>query len=221
MAIPSTAAAGEPTPAAAAPPDLAHPRSRRARQRIMAAAIELLAEVGPFGFTMDLVAARARASKQTIYRLWRSRDALIREVIEAQLATDPEPDTGSLEEDLWQVVRDRIWAYTQSPFARVQPMMLAAGALDPQLFDLFQRRALYAIYATLERIIERGRDRGEVAADTDAMLMSELLLAPLARRAFLTYEPLDEEYGRRVLARVLRAFSTAPLCVEPGAHSSD
>src|SRR3984957_10910676 len=58
-------------------PDAGNPRVRRTRERILAAARELLSEVGPAGLTSSLLAERAGVTRQTLYRHWPARPALL------------------------------------------------------------------------------------------------------------------------------------------------
>lgn len=184
-----------------------HPRSARARKRIKQATIEILAEVGPNDLTVEQVASRAHASKQTIYRLWPSREAMIREAVQEQVVELEEPNTGTLAGDLMSMVRIQLWFYTESPMARVLPKLQGAAANDPALFEVFQRGGMTGRRAIMRRVVMRGIGRGEVAADTDPDLLLDMLLAPLQRRVFFTFQPVDEAYGAQVVERVLRAFA--------------
>ncbi|MBN2623081.1 MAG: helix-turn-helix transcriptional regulator, partial [Acidimicrobiales bacterium] len=49
------------------------PRIERSREQILAAAIDLLREVGYGGLTIEAVAARSGVAKSTIYRHWSSK----------------------------------------------------------------------------------------------------------------------------------------------------
>ncbi len=73
-------------------PDADNPRVRRTRDRILAAARELLAEAGPAGLTYSLLAERAGVTRQTLYRHWPARAALLVDLIlEGPDAGYPEP----------------------------------------------------------------------------------------------------------------------------------
>ena len=76
-------------------------RSERARQAILDAAFRLSAERGYAQVTVEAIAASAGVGKQTIYRWWRSKGAV---VLDALLqAAEPEigfPDTGDIRADL-------------------------------------------------------------------------------------------------------------------------
>jgi AcrR family transcriptional regulator len=74
-------------------PDAANPRVQRTRERILAAARELLSEVGPAGLTYSLLADRAGVTRQTLYRHWPARSALLLSLIlEGVDGGYPEPD---------------------------------------------------------------------------------------------------------------------------------
>src|SRR5712675_1512092 len=62
-------------------PDAANPRVQRTRDRILAAARELLTEAGPAGLTYSVLAERAGVTRQTLYRHWPARSALLTDMI--------------------------------------------------------------------------------------------------------------------------------------------
>ena len=62
-------------------PDAANPRVRRNRDRMLEAARELLSEAGPAGLTYSELAARAGVTRQTLYRHWPARAALLVDLI--------------------------------------------------------------------------------------------------------------------------------------------
>ncbi|MFJ9712774.1 TetR/AcrR family transcriptional regulator [Streptomyces sp. NPDC101234] len=74
-------------------PTLSNPRVQRTRARIMAIARELLREVGPTGLSYAMLAERAEVTRQTVYRHWPSRAALLLDLIleGPDLGDYPEP----------------------------------------------------------------------------------------------------------------------------------
>jgi AcrR family transcriptional regulator len=62
-------------------PSLTNPRVQRTRACILATARELLAEAGLEGLTYSALAARAHVTRQTLYRHWPTRAALLCDVI--------------------------------------------------------------------------------------------------------------------------------------------
>ena len=69
-------------------------------QQILDATLEVLDEVGYDLLTMDAVAARAKASKATLYRRWKGKPELVVAAITAHKGEATVPDTGSLRGDL-------------------------------------------------------------------------------------------------------------------------
>jgi AcrR family transcriptional regulator len=73
-------------------PDAANPRVQRTRDRMLAAARELLAETGPAALTYSLLAERAGVTRQTLYRHWPARSGLLVDLIlEGSAGGYPEP----------------------------------------------------------------------------------------------------------------------------------
>ncbi|MEV4089583.1 helix-turn-helix domain-containing protein, partial [Nonomuraea fuscirosea] len=74
-------------------------RSERSRQAILDAARELVSEVGYAKLTIEAIAARAGVGKQTIYRWWPSKGAVVLDAFLALSEAGPGrsmalPDTG-------------------------------------------------------------------------------------------------------------------------------
>ena len=63
-------------PVVVEPPQLGRKRDPSRDAKILEATLDVLAEVGAAGLTMDAVAARAGAGKATIYRRWTSKAEL-------------------------------------------------------------------------------------------------------------------------------------------------
>ena len=75
------------------------PRDEAARQRIRAAALQLLEEVGFANVTCDAIGQRSGASKATIYRWWPNKTAvLIDAFVESVTPELPLRDTATLRE---------------------------------------------------------------------------------------------------------------------------
>src|SRR5215467_6175875 len=75
------------------------PRSERADQAIIDAALSLFAESGPEGLCIERVAARAGVGKATIYRRWPGKEDLLLDAIAALKAPMPEPAGRSRSEE--------------------------------------------------------------------------------------------------------------------------
>src|SRR4051812_17961042 len=82
------------------------PRSEEARRAVLAASAHLVERDGYGTLTMEGIARSAGVSKQTVYRWWPSKAAVVLEALnEGAELLAPDPDTGSLESDLRPFLR--------------------------------------------------------------------------------------------------------------------
>src|SRR5713226_7650031 len=96
-----------PVPADSDDTRLRRPRLTPERElELLAAAIDALCEVGYQDLSMDLVAAKARCSKATLYRLWPGKPEMVAAALYATRPVRPqEIDTGTLRGDLLTMAR--------------------------------------------------------------------------------------------------------------------
>src|SRR3954467_1290919 len=92
-----------------APRKLGRRRDHTRDAEILDAALEVLAETGYDGMTIDMVAARAKAGKATLYRRWASKSDLVIDAVgcmkKGVYDLDNLPDTGSLRGDLLALIK--------------------------------------------------------------------------------------------------------------------
>lgn len=112
------------------PSDLApRRRSEKSRTAIVTATRALLLERGFDGLTIEAVAARAGVGKQTIYRWWPSRPALVADVMleDADRILASVNHTGDLAEDLVGWVRKLVTSLTTARGSAMLRTLTAAG----------------------------------------------------------------------------------------------
>ena len=163
--------------ATAAPPT-GRPRSEEAHKAILDATVELLAEVGFSGLTVEGVAQRAGVGKATIYRRWPSKLPLVVEAY-GRLPGMEDVDTGRLADDLKRMLQGYLEAFNRTPLSALLPSLAGERAHNVELAKVFdpisvQRRL------PLMRALERGVQRGEIAPDIDLDLAADLIVGPIA-----------------------------------------
>jgi AcrR family transcriptional regulator len=177
-------------------------RVERSKELVLAAASDLLTEVGLSGVSVDEVARRSGVAKTTIYRHWSSRTALLLETCR-QFSSKPQaPDTGSLKSDL-EMLASAIVRVLHSPMATVLPSIVDAGERDKALAQL-QSSELCEVQDVFRAVIERGKKRGELPTRENAQELIAGILGPLFFRRWFSRENLDEAVAKRVVARALR-----------------
>ncbi|MFE6869029.1 TetR/AcrR family transcriptional regulator [Kitasatospora sp. NPDC057692] len=187
-------------------------RNEQSRAAILTAAGELVAEIGFGKLTIEKIAARAGVGKQTIYRWWPSKGAV---VFDSFLAANENasgslalPDSGDLDEDLRALLRGTVLELADPAFNRTGRALAAEVLTDPDLLREYRERLLDPLLEVTRDRLRAAREAGHLRADTDLDLAVELLYGPLYYRWLHGLGPLDAGYADRVAAALLAAFGT-------------
>ncbi|MEU9991661.1 TetR/AcrR family transcriptional regulator [Streptomyces sp. NPDC048045] len=173
-----------------------NPRVQRTRRHVLAVARELLPEAGPSGLTYALLAERAGVTRQTLYRHWPSRAALLFDLIleGPDLGTYPEP--GSDVRTVATAWLKSLRAGIGEPAVRTAVLAVTAQAdHDPEsaqaLVRIGQDRR-----AALNRLLEPSGVQIDDAECT-------LLYGPVLARLFLDRSDVTDEFIDTVVAQWL------------------
>ncbi|MEU6015496.1 TetR/AcrR family transcriptional regulator [Streptomyces sp. NPDC047515] len=205
------------------PPDSSR-RSERSRRAIHDAALGLVGEVGYPRTTIEAIAARAGVGKQTIYRWWPSKAAVL---LDAFLALGDRaagrsgggeaqgiPDTGDLAADLRAVLRATVDELTDPAFEAPTRALAAEGIVDPRLGAEFVQKLLDPSLQLYAARLRAAQEAGQVRADVDPRIALELLVGPLTHRWLLRTLPLTHEYVDTIVDYTLHGLtrhSDAPV----------
>jgi AcrR family transcriptional regulator len=178
------------------------PRSAEADQAIVRAALELLVADGYRALTMEKVRERSGVGKATLYRRYGSKEELVRGVVEHMHQQLPVPeDSGSLQGDFAAVARQALLNAQSTRFATFMPRVLAEVAHIPELQAIFYDALVQPRRDTLEAILRRAIERGEIRADVDVELAIDVLAGPMIYKVIITGGDLERMAG--MPARVL------------------
>lgn len=184
-------------------------RSERSHRAIVSATQELLVERGYRELTIEGVASRAGVGKQTIYRWWPSRAAL---VLEAYLAGSdavaPPADSGSTYKDVRALLGWLIAVLAEPTGGRVVAGLLADLQHDPDLAEGFRHDVVPARRSAMLAALERGRERGDIRADADLELAVDTLHGAVFYRLLFSGEPLDADFTERLACQVLDGLAS-------------
>jgi AcrR family transcriptional regulator len=186
-------------------------RSRRLdgerEQAILRAAYELLAETGYQGLRVDAVAARAQASKATLYRHWPTKAGLVVDAVRCCKPGEAElPDTGSLRGDLvtWFCGLAETISGEEGP---ILAGLFMALHQDPELAA--QLRAMRESKAPhAEAICARAEARGELRPGYDPGLIDEIVPAQIFMRVFALGEPIDDVWVEHLVDDIILPLLT-------------
>jgi AcrR family transcriptional regulator len=187
--------------------DFGRPRDPRIDDAVLRATVELLAETGYPGLLVSAIAERAGTSKPAIYRRWPSKAHLVHEAVFPIGAATTIPDTGSLPEDLREMVR-RTMAFLTTPAARsALPGLVGEMASDPTLHSALLERFADIFAGGLAEWLERATGRGEVRTGVTAAELAEAI-AGITLLGLLTHvTELDEAWVDRTTTLLLKGIS--------------
>jgi len=173
--------------------------------------MRLVGEVGYTGLTIEAIAARAGVGKQTIYRWWPSKAAVLLDAF-TSAAARPEreqgvPDTGDLEADLKRVLRDTADEFADPEFEAPYRALAVAAAADAEVSARIRERLLEPARERYLRRLRSARDAGRIAPDADLPLAVELLTAPFQQRWLQRTGPLTPEFTDALVEQVLRGLA--------------
>lgn len=186
---------------------------RRGRRRdltrdgaILDAALEVLAEVGYEGMTMDMVATRAKAGKATVYRRWTSKPELVRDAVarmkRAQVDLDELPDTGSLRGDLVALAKQE----PEEDAERRLKVMGGLASLAAHDLGLGEASGTAVIEPWIEanrKLISRAIERGEFSADVDVETLSRVVPSMGGYRSLVERKPFNGDFFVGLIDTVL------------------
>jgi AcrR family transcriptional regulator len=198
----------DPTDVPDAPRRRGRPRNEGLRRTILRAAAELLEERGIDGVTIEAIAERAGVGKQTIYRRWSSRAAVLVEAFLSQdEVTAPLPDGGSLRRDLSLFAGSVSATASGDSLRRSVAGLVSASHVDPEVARLFRERFVAPARASVRELLERGIDRGEVHPDVDVEVVIDELLGAIWYRALLSGGRLSPAYADSLAATLVQGIT--------------
>jgi AcrR family transcriptional regulator len=180
---------------------------------ILAAALEVLADVGYDRLTMDAVATRAKASKATLYRRWSTKLSLVIDALLVEKGPTVVPDTGTLRGDLLEVFCG-MGGLADPHTVDTLSSVLTAITRDEEFASEFRSRVIGPKLQVSRTIYERALARGEVRPDLDASLFGPALAGILLHRAFLLGEAPTREQIARVIDQIILPAALAPTAKE-------
>jgi AcrR family transcriptional regulator len=173
------------------------------------AALELLAEIGYDRLSIDAVAARAKASKMTIYRRWSGKAELVVDALSSLRKPGDIPDTGSLRGDL-----EALASRTDNPDVRFDAKLVlgvvSALASNPELRRVIREQFIGPGGVRLRQIFERAVARGEIPQDRNLDLLVSIFPALAIQHLLIFGELPDASFAAQVMDELILPLAAAP-----------
>ena len=184
------------------------PRDPKVDRAILGAALQLLADDGYDGLTIEAVAACAGVGKASVYRRWAGKEELVIEAV-ASLTEQPEPVMGAGVRDelvgLLEVIRRKS---DSSLAGKIFPRLVGASAENPALMKQYREQVLDPRRRRFIDVLSRGVDEGLVRPDVDLDHAVDLLVGPMAYRNLIRNDPPPgPDLAARIVDDVLVALA--------------
>jgi AcrR family transcriptional regulator len=184
-------------------------RDEDAEQRILDATRDLICERGATRVTINEIAADAEVGKQTIYRWWPSKAALVFAALEREIsATSPPPNTGSAFGDV-RIQMQRVAKLMNSPLRAILKELIAESFGDDEIAEQFRTQFFAVRRESAARTIREGIAHGELRPDLDLDTAIDLLYSPLWIRMIIGHQPLTPKAVDKIQHQVWPAFTLA------------
>lgn len=192
------------------------PRSTRAHQAILESTRDLLTATGYEQMTVDAIAARAGVGKQTVYRWWSSKAALVADAVlsgHIAVATDPPADSGNVATDLRDWLREQVRRFGDPATASlVRGLAAAAADSDTDAARLYEQLT-GPNRQHLVRRLAAGVRQGQLRGDADLEAAADALVGALLYRALARTSPMAQHGADGLFDIVFTGMAA------PGAHN--
>jgi len=158
------------------------PRSAQAHKAIIDATLELLAEEGFQGLSIEAVAARAGVGKTTIYRRWSSKDELVMDAIRQVQIDVPVMDTGNFRNDLAALLKTVYQGFMAYPYPFLGKLVLkfiGEYQTNPEIFQGAITQLIIPRFQRFIQMVDQAQAREEIRGDIDPALVLELISGSL------------------------------------------
>ncbi|MGC4836992.1 TetR/AcrR family transcriptional regulator [Micromonospora vinacea] len=186
-------------------------RRETSRRAILTAAFDLLQETGYAKLSIEGIATRAGVGKQTIYRWWPSKGAVIFDAFlmlsEATEGGPPTlPDTGDLAADLTVVLRATVEEMNDPRYEQPMRALATEIAHDPELAAAYAERLDGPLKEAKRERLRSAQRAGQIADDVDLGVAVDMIWGPVLNRWLQRSGPLTAEYADLVVATALNGL---------------
>jgi AcrR family transcriptional regulator len=179
-------------------------RSEESRQAILTAATALVAEVGYTGLSIEGIAARSGAGKQTIYRWWPSKADVLLEALAAKAELHiPIPDEGSWAADLHAFLAASFRLGRHREVIELLRALMAEAQINSAFGERFREGFLERRRAALGVLLDRATARGELPPGLRSGTVADLVFGVIWYRVLAIREPAADDTLVNELVSVL------------------
>jgi AcrR family transcriptional regulator len=157
------------------------------------------------GLSLVAIAKHAGVSRNSLYRRWKTKDALYLDVLESINGPVPEFTGATVLDDVAQHLAVMAERTVDKRASRMRLALTAEAEVFPELHRRYFEEIVAPRREAMFNAIRRGIASGEIRPDIDVALVNEVLVSPmLARMASRNLDDLDPiTTSRRITQLVL------------------
>ena len=190
-------------------PRIGRPRSAESHRAIIEATLELLADEGFAGMSMEGVAARAGVGKATIYRRWDSKTAMVADALSELEAEIEIVVTDNVQHDLEAIMKSAFGFLSTPLISRLLPRVIGELVSNPEFFQIFAQRVIRPRVQRALDLVEAGRQNGQIRTDVDPYLIITTFIGSavfhIASRGFTSPDP---DFPERLIPLLMQGIGT-------------
>jgi AcrR family transcriptional regulator len=184
------------------------PRSERAEQAILDAAIEAVGECGIDGVRCEDVAARAGVGKATLYRRWPGKEDLLIAAFAAMKRPLPEPKGESVRADLVALITVMAEDADDPRHAQQYALLHGAGERYPRLVARYKQLIVEPRRELVRSVLRRGIEAGELRPGTDVEVAMLMLTGAVMARGKHDSTPDEPRFVDRAVDELLHGIAS-------------
>ena len=183
------------------------PRSEDSHEAVLGAVLDILDKEGYRALTIEGVARHAGVGKQTIYRWWKSKPELVLEAYANHSASKlPMPDKGDVTADLASFFSGACKRLNDISGPTMRGLM-ADAVYDPGFLEILRDVLIAKRRDALMQVLKRGVARGQLRADADLVVMTDMLLGAVWYRLLVQHAKLDSRFAKQLVNDCLNGFA--------------
>lgn len=170
------------------------PRSVETHKAILDAAALLMDEIPLRDITIAGIAKKSGVGRPTIYRWWNSKYELL---MDAFLITSTPKIPCYKDKTTNEAIRENLVSVIKllsGRSGRVVAEMIGEGQSDSRTLEEFRKRFFSRLLEHAEKIIERGKESGELDKSLSTKVALDTMYGPIFYRLIINHEPLDQAF---------------------------
>lgn len=193
------------------------PRDPSKGDSILTAAVEMLAEAGYDGLSIEAVAQRAGVSRPTVYRRYQNKADLVIDVISQFASGDASrfdgivprtPDTGTLAGDIEELLLTLASTFDGLAEQGIVPGFLADLISNPELAKRFFTEYLDVAQQNVRAVFAQAAQRGDIASGPLPEVVLSMLIGAYVYHRFVIGQAFGADERRIVAATLAKGLAS-------------